>query len=83
MGKNEYSFLSIFLKSQIFIFSEIVRNLYEWNLIGINALFVPTFRGHFYFGPYIYILPILIHNPINACYFSPFRQPTDENDWRG
>ena len=46
---------------------------------GVNALFVPTFRGRFYFGPYISILPILVPNPINACYFSPFRQPTDGN----
>ena len=53
--------------------------------MGVNALFVPTFWAHFYlvptflFGPYISILPLLVHNPINACYFSPLRQPTDEN----
>ena len=49
------------------------------NYNGVNALFVPTFRGRFYFGPYIYILPILVPNPINAYYFSLFRQPTDGN----
>ena len=47
--------------------------------LGLSALFVPTFRGRFYFGPFISILPILVPNPINAYYFSPFRQPTDRN----
>ena len=31
------------------------------------------------FRPYISILPLLVPNPINACYFSPLRQPTDGN----
>ena len=52
-------------------------------IYGVNALFVPTFWGCLYFGPYISILPILVPNPINICYFSPFRQLTDGNDWRG
>ena len=47
--------------------------------VGVNALFVPTFRGRFYFGPYISNLPILVPNPNKTCYFSPFRQPTDGN----
>ena len=46
-----------------------------WN--GVNALFVPTFWGHFYFGPYIFILPLLVPNPINACYFSSFCHSTN------
>ena len=49
----------------------------------VNSLFVPTFWGHFYFGPYISILPLFVLNPINACYLSPFLQPTDGNGWRG
>ena len=48
-------------------------------VFGVNALLVPTFWGHFYFGPYISILPLLVPNPINVCYFNHFRQPTDEN----
>ena len=48
-------------------------------VFDVNALFVPTFWGHFYFDPYISILPLLVPNPINACYFNHFRQPTDEN----
>ena len=28
--------------------------------IGVNALFVPKFWGHFYFDPYISILPLLV-----------------------
>ena len=26
-----------------------------------NAFLVPTFLGHFYFSPYIFILPLLAH----------------------
>ena len=33
----------------------------------------------FHFGPYILILPFLVHKPINACYFRHFRQSTDKN----
>ena len=29
---------------------------------GVNALFVPTFWGHLYFDPYIFILPFLVAN---------------------
>ena len=29
-------------------------------IIGVNALLVPIFWGHFYFDPYIYILPLLV-----------------------
>ena len=54
-----------------------------WNNIGVNALFVPTFSGHFYFGPYISILLLLVLNPINACYFSTFRHSTNRKNWRG
>ena len=43
----------------------------------VNALFVPIFWSHFYFGPYISILPLLVPNPINTCYFSPFRHSTN------
>ena len=50
---------------------------------GVNALFVPTFWGHFYFGLYISILPLLVPNPINACYFSLFRHSTNRKSQRG
>ena len=50
---------------------------YLYFILGVNALFIPTFWGHFYFGPYISILPLLVLNPINACYFSPFRHSTN------
>ena len=46
--------------------------------IGVNAFFVPTFWGHFYFDPYISILPLLVSKPINACHLSPYRQPTNK-----
>ena len=52
-------------------------------ILGVNVLFVPTFWGYFYFGPYISILSFLVPNPINACYFSPLRQPTEGNSLRG
>ena len=56
-----------------------IISLFSLFLLGVNALFIPTFWGHFYFGPYISILPLLVPNPINAYYFSPFRQPIDGN----
>ena len=60
----------------------------QWKVLpffknGVNALFVFIFWGHFYFGSYISIFPLLVPNPINACYFSPFCQPTDGNSRRG
>ena len=33
---------------------------------GVNALLVTTFWGHFYFGPYISILPLLVPKSINV-----------------
>ena len=45
--------------------------------LGVNVLFVPIFWGHFCFGLYISILPLLVPNPINACYFSPFHHSTN------
>ena len=50
--------------------------LYISKELGVNALLVLIFWGHFYFGPYISILPLLIPNPINAGYFSPFHHST-------
>ena len=52
-------------------------------IYGANALFVPIFRSNFYFGPYISILPLLVPNPINACYFSPFYHSTNRKNWHG
>ena len=78
---RHHYFLFLFILdfiSYIFIIS-----LQRVIILGINALFILTFRGRFYFGPYISNLPILVPNPINACYFSPFRQPTDGNGWHG
>ena len=48
--------------------------------IGVNALFVPIFWDHFYFDPYISILPFLVSNSINACYFSHFRHLTNRKN---
>ena len=45
--------------------------------LGVNVLFVPIFWGHFCFGLYISILPLLVPHPINACYFSPFHHSTN------
>ena len=33
---------------------------------GVNALLVFTFWSHFYFDPYIFILPLLVPKSINA-----------------
>ena len=35
----------------------------------------------FHFGLYILILSLLVPKLINAYYFHPFRQSTDENSW--
>ena len=66
----------MFFKSRLLIF---LKNFYYlYFILGVNALFISTFWGHFYFSPYIFILPLLVPNPINACYFNPFHQPTME-----
>ena len=52
-------------------------------IYDVNALFIPIFRSNFYFGPCISILPLLVPNPINACYFSPLisvTQLTEKTD---
>ena len=51
-------------------------------ILVINALFIPIFWGHFYFGPYISVLLLLVPNPINACYFSLLRHSTNRKSWR-
>ena len=55
-------------------FIKIFRRQY---IYGVNGLFVPIFLGHFYFDPYISILPPLVLNLINVCYFSPFCHSTN------
>ena len=52
-------------------------------IYDVNAFFVPIFRSNFYFDPYISILLLLIPNPINACYFSPFCHSTNRKNWHG
>ena len=49
--------------------------------IGVNALFVSTFWDHFYFSPYIFILPLLVPKSISACHISPCRHPTNKKIW--
>ena len=44
--------------------------------------FRPYILGLFLFGPYISILPLLVPNPINACYFSLLRHSTNRKSWR-
>ena len=51
--------------------------------MGVNAFLVPTFWGHFYFGSYIFILPLLVPKPINAWHLSPYRHPTNRKSWHG
>ena len=64
------SFLSLFI-------------IYIYIYRGVNTLFVLIFWGHFYFGHYIFILPFLVSNPINACDFSLFRHSTNRKSQRG
>ena len=51
---------SMNIEYALLYFSCQVKNL------GVNALLVPTFWSHFYFGPYILFLPHLVPKPINA-----------------
>ena len=48
-------------------------------VIGINVLLVPIFWGHFYFDPYISILPHLIPKMKNAFYFSLYCHSLNKN----
>ena len=54
-----------------------------WNFVGVNALLVPTFWNHFYFGPYILFLPLLVPKPINTWHLGPFRHSTNGKSRRG
>ena len=44
-----------------------------------KCTFSPYILTFFHLSPYIFILPLLVPKPINACYFRPFRQSTDKN----
>ena len=50
---------------------------------GVDVLLVLTFWTFFYFGPYIFILPLLVLETINVQYFGSCHQPTDEKSIRG
>ena len=54
--------------------STLYTNQYK---LGVNALFVSTFWGHFYFSSYIFILLLLIPKPISVYHISSCRQPTN------
>ena len=44
-----------------------------------KCTFSPYILTFFHFSPYIFILPLLVSKPINACYFRPFHQSTNRN----
>ena len=50
---------------------------------GVNAFLVPIFWGHFYFGPYISILPFLVLKMKNAFHFGPYCHSLNGNILRG
>ena len=49
------------------------------NLLGINALLVPTSCIFFHFGPYIFISPLLVPTSINAFHFGPYHNSLNRN----
>ena len=56
----------------------IIHNQYK---LGVNELFISIFWGHFYFGPYIFILLLLIPKPISVYHISPVvSQLTEKSD---
>ena len=46
---------------------------------GVNALLVLTFWGHFYFSPYISILPLLVPKTKKAFHFGPYHHSLNRN----
>ena len=48
-----------------------------------NTIFIPTFSPHFHFGPYFFILLLLIPKMENVFYFSPYCHLTNGNYLRG
>ena len=46
-----------------------------------KCTFNPYILAFFHFGSYISISPVLVLNPINACYFSYFCQSVNGNNW--
>ena len=67
------------------IFKEIIKKvgMDKGIFFGVNVLLVPIFWLFFHFGPYIFILQLLVLKPINAWYLSPYRHPTNKKRWRG
>ena len=45
--------------------------------------FSPYILAFFHFGPYIFILPLLVPKPINVWHLSPYRHPTNWKSWCG
>ena len=46
-------------------------------------IFVLIFSPHFHFGPYFFILPLLVSKMKNAFYFSPYHYLTNRNCLHG
>ena len=74
-------YILIFLKYKPFqcMHCKTIVNGKYWRKYTFN-FYVLTF---FHFGPYIFILPLLIPKPINAWHLSPYRHPINRKSWRG
>ena len=55
----------------------------SYNQSRRKCIFSPYILAFFYFGPYIFILPLLIPKPINAWHLSPYHHPINRTSWRG
>ena len=55
--------------------SHVLLYLLFWSkyIKSVNAILVPTFWSHFYFGPYIFIFPLLVPKMKNAFHFGSYR----------
>ena len=56
------------------------ESLFQFFRYWRKCTFSPYILVFFHFGPYIFISPLLVPKPINACYFSNFRQSTNGNN---
>ena len=78
-GNGEERFLGFFKIKNVAMSLKVCLLIFSWH----KCTFSPYILAFFHFSPYILILPLLVPEPINVCYFHHFRQSTDGNSWSG
>ena len=82
-----------FLWSEPLTYLTLSRKLYTASFMTFNPFCILRFRRKctfspyilifFHFGPYIFILQLLVPKPINAWHLSPYCHPTNRKYWCG